>query len=107
MLKTTALPSGETVPTLGQGTWSMGEDSRLRRTEADALSKAGRILPAIDGVMDVDQAAATSEELVDIAGTLRRPGALLVKDKYVGRCEVILGRPGVGSGHARLLSHRE
>lgn len=34
---TTPLPSGEPIPTLGQGTWAMGEDARSRRTEADAL----------------------------------------------------------------------
>lgn len=32
-----ALPSGETVPQLGQGTWRMGESSRLRRDEVAAL----------------------------------------------------------------------
>jgi diketogulonate reductase-like aldo/keto reductase len=37
MLKTVTLPCGESVPALGQGTWNMGEDSRLRRAEADAL----------------------------------------------------------------------
>ncbi len=32
-----ALPSGETVVALGQGTWSMGEDRRRRATESAAL----------------------------------------------------------------------
>ena len=36
-IPTTNLPSGEAVPTLGQGTWNMGEDSRRRVAEADAL----------------------------------------------------------------------
>lgn len=31
------LPSGDKVPALGQGTWNMGEDSRRRAAEADAL----------------------------------------------------------------------
>lgn len=31
------LPSGETVPQLGQGTWRMGENSRLRQDEVAAL----------------------------------------------------------------------
>jgi diketogulonate reductase-like aldo/keto reductase len=31
------LPSGETVPQLGQGTWHMGENSRLRKEEVAAL----------------------------------------------------------------------
>jgi diketogulonate reductase-like aldo/keto reductase len=33
----TALPSGETVPVLGQGTWAMGESARSRAQEALAL----------------------------------------------------------------------
>ena len=32
-----ALPGGETVPILGQGTWGMGEDARRAGQEADAL----------------------------------------------------------------------
>jgi diketogulonate reductase-like aldo/keto reductase len=36
-IRTVALPSGETVAVLGQGTWGMGEDRRDRRTEAAAL----------------------------------------------------------------------
>jgi diketogulonate reductase-like aldo/keto reductase len=32
------LPSGETVPQLGQGTWRMGEDRRKRRDEVAALA---------------------------------------------------------------------
>ncbi len=31
------LPSGQSVPALGQGTWYMGEDAREREREADAL----------------------------------------------------------------------
>lgn len=34
---TTALPAGEAIPILGQGTWYMGEDDRERAREADAL----------------------------------------------------------------------
>lgn len=36
-MRSTALPSGEIVPALGQGTWYMGEDRRLLQQEADAL----------------------------------------------------------------------
>jgi diketogulonate reductase-like aldo/keto reductase len=36
-LPTVTLPSGETVPRLGQGTWHMGENSRLRKEEVAAL----------------------------------------------------------------------
>src|SRR5256885_2125198 len=36
-LKTIALPSGETVPALGQGTWHMGENQRRHAAEVAAL----------------------------------------------------------------------
>jgi diketogulonate reductase-like aldo/keto reductase len=36
-LPSVKLPSGETVPQLGQGTWHMGENSRLRKEEVTAL----------------------------------------------------------------------
>ncbi|BAB51799.1 aldo/keto reductase [Mesorhizobium japonicum] len=36
-VRTTTLPSGETVQVLGQGTWKMGEDSRRRADEVNAL----------------------------------------------------------------------
>ncbi len=36
-LPTVKLPSGETVPQLGQGTWHMGESGRTRKDEVAAL----------------------------------------------------------------------
>ena len=36
-IRKVALPSGETVAALGQGTWGMGEDRRRRATEVAAL----------------------------------------------------------------------
>jgi diketogulonate reductase-like aldo/keto reductase len=36
-LRRVALPSGESVPALGLGTWRMGEDRRQQKAEADAL----------------------------------------------------------------------
>ena len=36
-MKTVALPGGETVPALGQGTWNMGEKRGEARREAEAL----------------------------------------------------------------------
>ena len=36
-LPTVKLPSGETVPQLGQGTWHMGESGRARKDEVTAL----------------------------------------------------------------------
>ena len=36
-MKTVGLPSGRSIPVLGQGTWKMGEDPAKRRTEVVAL----------------------------------------------------------------------
>jgi diketogulonate reductase-like aldo/keto reductase len=36
-MKTVALPDGERVPVLGQGTWRMGENKRARKEEVAAL----------------------------------------------------------------------
>jgi diketogulonate reductase-like aldo/keto reductase len=36
-MPTTALPSGEMVPVLGQGTWNLGDDRRQRLAEVEAL----------------------------------------------------------------------
>src|SRR5580704_19344331 len=35
--RTTTLPSGESIPVLGQGTWHMAEDPRRRAAEIAAL----------------------------------------------------------------------
>jgi diketogulonate reductase-like aldo/keto reductase len=37
LMRTVTLPSGATMPVLGQGTWGMGERATQRSTEADAL----------------------------------------------------------------------
>ena len=36
-VRTTRLPSGEAIPSLGQGTWGMAEDARRRKEEVAAL----------------------------------------------------------------------
>jgi diketogulonate reductase-like aldo/keto reductase len=36
-IRSTAIPGGETLPVLGQGTWRMGDDPSKRKTEAAAL----------------------------------------------------------------------
>src|ERR1700687_257775 len=36
-VRTARLPSGETIPSLGQGTWGMAEDARCRKAEIAAL----------------------------------------------------------------------
>ena len=37
MIRSVVLPDETSVPALGQGTWRMGEDARLRKQETDAL----------------------------------------------------------------------
>ena len=37
LIPTVTLPSGETVPALGQGTWTMGDSGRKRKEEVTAL----------------------------------------------------------------------
>src|SRR3981081_2695167 len=36
-VRMTRLPSGEAIPSLGQGTWGMAEDARRRKAEVAAL----------------------------------------------------------------------
>src|SRR5918995_877440 len=36
-VRTTQLPSGRSIPVLGQGTWGMGDDGSKRQAEIDAL----------------------------------------------------------------------
>jgi hypothetical protein len=40
-MKTVALPDGERVPVLGQGTWRMGEKKRAHADEVAALRLGG------------------------------------------------------------------
>lgn len=37
MMRTLKLPSGQTIPILGMGTWQMGENRRDRQQEIEAL----------------------------------------------------------------------
>jgi len=37
-MRTIKLPSGKSIPVLGQGTWGMGEDAATRQAEIDGLS---------------------------------------------------------------------
>ena len=76
-LRTTALPSGEAVPVLGQGTWKMGEDRRRRSDEVAAL-KLGLDL----GITLIDTAemyaSGGAEEVVAEAIAGRRDETFLV-----------------------------
>jgi diketogulonate reductase-like aldo/keto reductase len=80
-MKTVRLPSGESVPALGQGTWNMGEDPSLRAQEIDSLRSG------IDsGLTLIDTAEMYGEGLTEslvgeaIAG--RRDEVFLVSKVY-------------------------
>ncbi|WP_434725027.1 aldo/keto reductase [Mesorhizobium sp. RIZ17] len=76
-IRTLKLPSGETVPVLGQGTWKMGEDRRRRADEVAAL-KLGLDL----GITLIDTAemyaSGGAEEVVGDAIAGRRDETFLV-----------------------------
>lgn len=76
-IRTTTLPSGETIPVLGQGTWKMGEDRRRRADEVAAL-KLGLDL----GITLIDTAemyaSGGAEEVVAEAIAGRRDETFLV-----------------------------
>ena len=76
-LPTVKLPSGEKVPQLGQGTWRMGENSRLRKEEVAAL-KLGIDL----GMTLIDTAemygTGNAEEIVAEAVAERRDECFIV-----------------------------
>jgi diketogulonate reductase-like aldo/keto reductase len=80
-MKTVALPSGERVPALGQGTWCMGEDRALRAEEIATL-KLGLDL----GLTLIDTAEmygdGAAEQLVGEAIAGRRDEAFLVSKVY-------------------------
>jgi diketogulonate reductase-like aldo/keto reductase len=80
-MKTVALPSGERVPALGQGTWRFGE-SRSSRAEEIATLRLGLDL----GLTLIDTAEmygdGRSEELIGEALGNRRDEAFLVSKVY-------------------------
>jgi diketogulonate reductase-like aldo/keto reductase len=83
-MKTVELPSGESVPALGLGTWRMGESSRSRRAEVDAVHFALEI-----GYRLIDTAEmygdGGAEEVVGEAlarGPVRRDEVFLVSKVY-------------------------
>ncbi len=96
----TRLPSGETVPVLGMGTWHLAEDPRRRKTEIAALQLG------IDlGMSLIDTAEmygnGASEQLVGEALTGRRDEVFLVskvlpnhasRDETIAACEGSLRR---------------
>jgi diketogulonate reductase-like aldo/keto reductase len=80
-MKTLSLPSGRTIPILGQGTWNMGEDPSARQAEVAAL-RLGLDL----GMTLVDTAEmygeGGAEEVVGEAIAGRRDDVFLVSKVY-------------------------
>jgi aldehyde reductase len=80
-METIRMPSGESVPVLGQGTWTMGEDPALRRQEIASL-RAGLDL----GLRLIDTAEmygeGRTETLVGEAISGRRDEVFLVSKVY-------------------------
>ena len=90
-MKHVTLPGGEVVPSMGQGTWKMGERAERRSDEIAAL-RAGVEL----GMTLVDTAEmygdGAAETLICEALGDRRDGR--------GRCRDEIGRGGGGLGRA-------
>lgn len=80
-MKTVTLPSGRIVPTLGQGTWRMGEIPSLRKEESESL-QLGMDL----GMTLIDTAEmygdGEAEELIGEAIGHRRDEAFIVSKVY-------------------------
>ncbi len=113
-MRTLAMPSGRSIPVLGQGTWGMGEDPGRKRQEADAL-RLGMDL----GMTLIDTAEmygeGGAEEVVAAALAGRREQAFIVSKVYphnAGRravqaaCERSLARLGTGHIDLYLLHWR-
>jgi diketogulonate reductase-like aldo/keto reductase len=113
-MRTISLPSGEQVPTLGQGTWRMGEDRGRRAAEIAAL-KLGIDL----GVTLIDTAemyaSGGAEEVTREAVAGRRDDVFLVSkvlpsnashDGVIRACEASLRRLGTDRIDLYLLHWR-
>jgi diketogulonate reductase-like aldo/keto reductase len=113
-IRTIALPSGENIPVLGQGTWHFAEDSRRRPDEIAALREGIDLgMTLIDTAeMYADGAA---EELVGEAIAGRREQVFLVGKvlpgnashwKTIAACERSLKRLGTDRIDLYLLHWR-
>lgn len=113
-MKQVVLPTGESVPALGQGTWMMGEDQARRKDELSALRDGiERGMTLIDTAEMYGDGA--SEELVGEAIAGRRDGIFLVSKAYPQNasrrrlpvaCEQSLGRLGTDRIDLYLLHWR-
>jgi diketogulonate reductase-like aldo/keto reductase len=97
-MRTLTLPSGKTVPVLGQGTWGMGEDRRRRAAEAAALALGLDL-----GMTLIDTAEmygdGGAEEVVGEAMARRRAEVFLVSKFYPQNAT----RQGVAAACGRSL----
>ncbi|MHA6641181.1 aldo/keto reductase [Mesorhizobium sp. A623] len=73
--RTTTMPSAETIPVFGLGTWKMGEDSRHASAEADAL-RLGLDLGAT--LIDTAEMYGNAESVVGEAIAGRRDAVFVV-----------------------------
>ena len=113
-VRTLALPSGEQVPVLGQGTWGMGEHRASRAAEVRALQRGLDLgLSLIDTAEMYAEGGA--EEVVGEAIRGRRNGVFLVSKVYphnasakgtVAACERSLRRLGTDRLDLYLLHWR-
>jgi diketogulonate reductase-like aldo/keto reductase len=76
-MRMTKLPSGESAPVLGQGTWGMGEKPENKATEIDAIRFALDLHMSVIDTAEMYGNGA-SEELVGKAITGRRSKAFVV-----------------------------
>ncbi|CAI9407225.1 2,5-diketo-D-gluconic acid reductase B [Pleomorphomonas sp. T1.2MG-36] len=113
-MKTVRLPSGETVPALGLGTWMMGDDQSRRAEEIAALRRGLDLgMTLIDTAEMYGEGA--SERLVGEAIAGRRDDVFLVSKVYphnaskagtVAACERSLKRLGTDRLDLYLLHWR-
>ncbi|MEL6555463.1 MAG: aldo/keto reductase [Cyanobacteria bacterium J06621_11] len=80
-MKSFALPSGQSIPVLGMGTWRMGENARNRQDEVKALRRGMALgLSLIDTAEMYGEGGA--EEVVAEAIRARRSDVFLVSKVY-------------------------
>ena len=113
-VRTTTLPSGQTVPVLGLGTWRMGERRRRRRDEVAALRLGVDLGMALIDTAEL-YADGAAEELVGEAIDGRRDDVFLVskvhpsnaaRTETIRACEASLRRLGTDRLDLYLLHWR-